>query len=394
MKKINHNIFSQHSEDNSQAGVIAIFMAVVISILLVTSTTLASRVTVTELSQSSAVDRSEQAYYAAEAGIEEAARRIDINPNGQAKLLFPQQYDGTGVLVGDALQITGDTGLEYPNGLTPAVDSGLAADYGQTSWRSRRVFEQGSTFSGFQVKDETVQFDASELCRRVATTVYGTATCAPTGAVDKDSDGSDIYSKFNGLKYCWTSNGGTPAQIELTDTYYAKAGLNTANPVATEKAIIAPTFSGTIGRANNMIVSIGPGPAGGQRCLQFTSNVGFNNFANYRYIFRIKALFNTGVTQTSSLSYEANLIENPVPATQSLGLYIPNNSFLIDVVGQSGDIKRRVVARKLRSGRLIGIFDYVLYTGSTANPLCKNGVDQLEASYGINCISGAPIDNN
>jgi hypothetical protein len=100
------------------------------------------------------------------------------------------------------------------------------------------------------------------------------------------------------------------------------------------------------------------------------------------------------VTQTSSLSYEANLIENPTPATLNLALYLPNNSFLIDVVGQSGDIKRRVVARKLRSGRLIGIFDYVIYTGSTANPLCKNGVDQLEAKYGVNCIAGAPIVNN
>jgi hypothetical protein len=367
----------------SESGVIAIFMAVIISILLMTSTTLAARVTVTE-----------QAYYAAEAGIEEAARRIDINPNAQAKLLFPQQYDGTGTLVGDALQITGNTGAEYPNGLTPVVDTTAPTDYGQTSWRSRRVFEQGSSFSGFQVKDETAQFDATELCRRVGTTVYGTVTCAPTGAVDKDSDGTDIYSKFNGLKYCWTSNGATPAQIELTDTYYGKAGLNAANPVATEKTIIPTGFNPTITRANNMIVSVGAGSGAGQRCLQFTSNIGINNFPNYRYIFRIKALFNTGVTQTSSLSYEANLIENPTPATLNLALYLPNNSFLIDVVGQSGDIKRRVVARKLRSGRLIGIFDYVIYTGSTANPLCKNGVDQLEAKYGVNCIAGAPIVNN
>ena len=385
-KKMNRQII------NSESGVIAIFMAVIISILLVTSTTLASRVSVTELNQSSAVDRSEQAYYAAEAGIEEAARRIDINPNGQAKLLFPEQYDASG-FVGDALQITSNTGAEYPNGLTPVIDTTASADYGETAWRSRRVFEQGTSFSGFQVKDETAQFDTTELCRRIGTTVYGTTTCSPTGAVGIDSDGTDIFSKFNGLNYCWTSNGATPPQIELTDTYYAKAGLNAANPVATEKAIIAAGYSGTIGRANNMIVSVGP--VGGQSCLQFTSNGAPNNFASYRYIFRIKALFNTGVTQTSSLSYQANLIENPAPATQTLGLYIPNNSFLIDVVGQSGDIKRRVVARKLRSGgRLIGIFDYVLYSGSNSNPLCKNGVDQFEAQYNVDCTAGIPIVPN
>lgn len=388
-KNINRQIMK------SESGVIAIFMAVIISILLVTSTTLASRVSVTELNQSSAVDRSEQAYYAAEAGIEEAARRIDINPNGQAKLLFPEQYDASG-FVGDALLITGNTGAEYPNGLTPVIDTTASADYGETAWRSRRVFEQGTTFSGFQVKDETSQFDTSELCRRVGTIVYGTTTCNPTGTVEQDQGGAgtNIYDHFNGLKYCWISNGGIPAQIELTDTYYSKAGLNAAYPVVTEKAIIATGYSGTIVRANNMIVSVGPGPAAGQRCLQFTSNIGVNNFANYRYIFRIKSLFNTGTTQTASLSYQANLIENPTAATVNLGLYIPNNSFLIDVVGQSGDIKRRVVARKLRSGRLIGIFDYVLYSGSNSNPLCKNGVDQLEAQYNVDCTAGIPIVPN
>ncbi len=373
----------------SEAGVIAIFLSVIISILLLTSTTLAARVTVVELNQASSVDQSEQAYYAAEAGVEEAARRIDLNPHATARQMFPNQYDGAGVLYGDTLN------KNFTN-LDPLLDQAQPFDLGEVSWRSRKVYEEGSAFNGLQVKDETVQFDTTEICRKVGGVTYGTKTCPPTGVVDQDVSppGANIFSNFNGLQYCWTPNGGTVPSIELTDVFYAAGGLNTPNPVTTEKTMIyapgSPSFRGNIPQKNGMQVLV-TSAGGGQTCFQFTNNGG-NNFVNFRYIFRVKPIFTTGSNQNFSVNYQATLMESTVyPPNQKL--YLPNNSFLIDVVGQSGDIKRRVVARKLRSGRLIGIFDYVLYSGSSTTPLCKGGVAQSDGLVGSDCVPTNVINN-
>lgn len=344
----------------SQSGAIAIFMVAILSILLLVTTTFAARLQVSELNQSSNIDRSEQAYYAAEAGIEEAIRRLDRNPNAPLEGvggLFP--CNGSG---GDQADLS-DASVILD---TPCQTS--ASELGTLAWRSRTV-GRNSILKGVQVKDETAQFDASSLNRKCA----GGGTAGVTN--DRDCDGSSIYGNFRGLEFSWSaansaSGGG---QIELTVVSWPQNNLGS---ITTQK--ILPVA--------------GTACSGGYTsCFTYPSSGSLDS--GRRYIFRAKLLFPSagrancgdGTHNCLAVNYSARLLDS----TNNVNpLYMPNDAVLIDVIGQSGDIRRRIIAKKLRNGRLLGIFDYVLYSGDPAYPLCKPGVHQEpRGGYSSDCIA-------
>lgn len=363
-----------------EQGVIAIFLSVIVGILLLTTTTFAARVSVNELSQSSAVDRSEQAYYAAEAGIEEAIRRLDNNPYATTCQIFPEQfYSGdptphTSPICptsqpGDRYQLTDDTGSGFPTAIPRAVyDNDNTDEYGQTSWRHRKVYAQNTSYSGTQAKDQTVQFDTSELRRRCV------GSGAEAGANGLDCNGSSsIFANYKGIKYCWTD----PINVAKIEVSVVSFDSNYTN-FLTEKSII--THGVNLNRASASFY------ANGATC----TDILINN-PSRRYIFRLKpifagAAFNGPVDVQQyrfAITYQAALIETPT-APPATSLYIPDDTYLIDVIGQSGDIKRRLVAKKERKGRLLGIFDYVLYSGDSTKDLCKSGVNSTDVTYDPN----------
>lgn len=370
-----------------QDGVIAIFLSVILGILLLTTTTFAARVSVNELNQSSAVDRSEQAYFAAEAGIEEAIRRIDNNPNAVTCQIFPEQFYADPATPttstcpssqpGDRFKLTetGNAGFVQSR---PELDDSATTEYGLTSWRNRKVYAQNTIYNGVQAKDQTIQFDASELRRRCV----GSGVVAGDDPAHQDCGGAgtSIFSNFKGVKYCWNDDGNPAIRVEVSTVSFA----SNYTDFQTNKAVLDHT---TFPVQSNVYFT----NAGGN-----CTNIMISN-SSRRYIFRIKPIF-TGSgynDQTDAnqfrftITYQASLIESPPIILAAQKLYIPDDTYLIDVVGQSGDIKRRLVARKERKGRLLGIFDFVLYSGNESKDLCKTGVDSSDVTYDSeNCLVG------
>lgn len=395
----------QKSQDS---GVIAIFLAAIIGILLLTSTTFAARVSSSELNQSSQVDQSEAAYYAAEAGVEEAIRRLAVNPTGSVCQIFPEQYGlslntiQSGVCPNAASQVgdyavLGDSAnpsaYEGTN-LTVAKEGPSAANLPGIAWRYRKVSAQGSSFTGTQVKDESVQFDTSELCRRAATgDIWGTAACDPlTANLGNDPLGNvpptsapPIANSLLGLQYCWTANPGQTPDIEFTDVYWTDV-----NQIKTEKTILSyPYTAGSPVFASGLTLTATTGSSATPAQPAYGYCVRLNTTApgvapGTKFIFRFKPLYPgvTGNAQTQNaynITYHAELIDAHNGAPQ-FPLYLPTNTFLIDVVGESGDIKRRIVAKVTRNGGILGIFDYLIYSG-LGSDLCKPGITQLEGAY-------------
>ena len=368
--------FIKNTRPNGSA---IIFLVTVTAIMLVTTTTVATRLAISEISQSSNVERSDQAYYAAEAGVEEALKRLDDNPDMDLDQLFPEQYNGTN-LPGDQAVLLDQNG-DVPASIDITQDGGIL-EIGQLAWRQRRVYDSQS-LDGPQVKDQTVEFDTSQLRRK---TNIGTF-----GSDGRDSDGSNIFATFDGLEYCWVPSAGTNPDIEFTIISWQTSN---AQVVTTSKAIFnsgssTHTFPGVGSLALSSAVI-----HNNETCAQFT-----DTRPNRRYIFRIRPLFqNVGdqpatVHNTHKVDYRVKLLDE---RNLNEPLYIPNNMIDIDVVGQSGEIRRRIVARKLRNGRLLGIFDYVLYSGDPNAPLCKAGIQQTDVGYNSFCNvnSGTAGNNN
>ena len=401
----------------SDSGVIAIFLAAIIGILLLTSTTFAARVSTSELSQSGQVDQSEAAYYAAEAGVEEAIRRLVVNPAGTICQIFPEQFNltlstlQTGVCPVASSQI-GDFAL-LRDGASPAASEGAsltigtegaaAANLPGNAWRSRKVTAQGNSFTGTQVKDESVQFDTSELCRRAATgEIYGTTACDPLPAnVDKDPLSIlPIADSLQGLQYCWKANPGETPDIEFTDVYWTNI-----NQIHTEKMVLrAPYTAGSPVFASGLTLTATTGSSATPAQPAYGYCVRLNTIApgvvpGTKFIFRFKPLYpgisgSAQLQNAHSIAYHAELLDakNGASFSPPYPLYLPTNTFLIDVVGESGDIKRRIVAKVTRNGGILGIFDYLIYSGSSSD-LCKPGITQLEGAYDTTACTAPNISN-
>ena len=399
---------------SQDSGVIAIFLAAIIGILLLTSTTFAARVSTSELNQSSQVDQSEAAYYAAEAGVEEAIRRLVINPTATICQIFPEQFStaigydqpypgacpASTNQTGDYALLGNRANLDAP--LTVATEDAAAASLPGSAWRYRKVTVEGNSFTGTQVKDESVQFDTSELCRRAAGGgVWGTTACDPLPAnLNKDplAGVSPIANSLRGLQYCWKANPGQRPDIEFTSVYWSDI-----NNIKTEKFVIPFMFSSNHAFSSNLGFNVTTGGSAAQPaydyCVQLnTAALGI--VPGTKFIFRFKPLYTGvfgGINNTAqyhnsfSISYHAQLTDAWAPTTYPL--YLPTNTFLIDVVGESGDIKRRIVAKVTRNGGILGIFDYLIYSGASGTDLCKPGIDQLDGVYNTNNCTATDINN-
>ncbi|MEX0749097.1 MAG: hypothetical protein WD467_01600 [Candidatus Saccharimonadales bacterium] len=392
----------QHRMDSQ--GSVALYLVMIMSILLMTTTVVASRLAISELSQASEVDLSDAAYYAAEAGVEEASRRLDANTSVELELaeIFPEQYTNGangGSQHGDRMQLTdsdGGSNLGGSLGIAADPESDHADIFGRLSWRQRRVYEEPLAPLGTQVKDESIQLDTTELRREINGTIYGND--------GTDSDGSSIHAAFGGIEYCWTPKGPGNVTVlpdlELTVLSYPS---NNAGAIETEKYVFSEVSNVQSGRFINISVA-GTNPTEQDlyaNCIDITTTD-----TSRRYIFRVRPLF-AGASDSNpnayQVSYRTKLIDTRLnshqPGSTQPPLYIPGSTVLIDVVGQSGDIRRRIVARKERNGRILGIFDYVLYSGDPVLPVCKVGVQQVDepsapgTGYTLgNCLVAGNVD--
>ncbi len=386
----------------NERGAVAIFLVTILSILLVVSTTYAARLTVSELNQSSQVGQSEQAYYAAEAGVEDAFYNQDLGN--------PIPVGGTcatGTADGDYATLPAATSNGEP---TPAVDCGDVTSQAignQIAWRNRNVFTTATTTGGIinygqQHKDETLDIDTTSISKHSP----GSSDCQDTGS----SSGCGALNHYTGLQYCWGPSPATSTpRIEFTAISWDASNNNSDvnSSIITEKAVVALDANGvpkqgTQTASSYILLSTGiiydgktyfPSPPQGTKfCFNFAFKDPTKSLAQNlakapdgsangrRYIFRIKPLFTStssnppsGTQDTNSVNVVAKLL-NDYPNTNQW-LYVAGNLKLVDVTGQSGSVKRRIIAKRLASGQILDLLDYVIYSGSPAKDLCKAGPD-------------------
>ncbi|HSP30994.1 MAG TPA: hypothetical protein VLO13_03150, partial [Halomonas sp.] len=131
--------------------------------------------------------------------------------------------------------------------------------------------------------------------------------------------------------------------------------------------------------ANNGRLTKQAGPAGGD-CFVYTiqhddANPGASERVNRRFIFRIKPIYDqnipAGDQQQFKVAYTADVLTTGLSGGN---VVIDDGSIIIDVTGESNEIRRRIIAKRQRDGRLLGVFDFLLYSGDETFPLCKAGV--------------------
>ncbi|MFI5240540.1 MAG: hypothetical protein ACHQUB_02430 [Candidatus Saccharimonadia bacterium] len=396
----------------NEAGAVAVFFASIMGILLLVGTTSAAQLMVSELNQSTQVDQSEQAYFAAEAGVEDALYHIEqsqqLHPLIQVSpyCIFPQQFNdmsdfsqcsanlqyspALSTEVGD-YSILGQNSGNLPQNYAALADPSPnpTADAANVTWRNRKVYDSTTFYVGTQQKDQTLQIDASDLRRHRATGDCGIDAFGNSTGLDCDN-ATSIFSDFGGLEYCWQAPAGTIPSIELTTVSWAASSVNpltsTVTNVLTDKALFTTPPGGAtqlVYDGTTYIGALSPAastgfvpnlPGFGNNCIVFQVD------SARRYIFRIKPLFPVaGINNVNqagyAVQYQANLFDTvSSPFATDGQLYIPNNAYYIDVVGQAGDVRRRIVAKVLDNRQLIGVFDYILYSGDPVIPLCKAGV--------------------
>lgn len=376
---------------SNQDGAAAIIIALIISILFVTTTIVASRLSISELRDSTEIDISDQSYFAAEAGVEDALRRLDSDDSIPLPDLFPEMYDIGDNLIGDQAVLINSDGNRIDNINVDRQDDSEAS-IGQLAWRSRKVYESQVAPTGTQLKDETIEIDTSDLRRELPA-----ETCGEDGF---ECDGTTpIHSNFVGISYCWNDLApSSNAEMEFTlvswnisdytDVDVRKLVFNSGVPAATQNVGVG-TFTKTNG-----------GGSAYSDCVIFNK---IDPSHSRRYILRTRPIYQgappsdrdrASAHRPFAVEYASEILATGAGGPPG-SLQIADNAVLIDVIGQDGDIRRRLIVKKERKGKLLGVFDFVIYSGDPVLPLCKAGVQQASGPddlYSSDCIAN-PLVN-
>lgn len=381
----------RHITLHDYIGGVGLFMVMIVSLLLMTTTTIAARMAMSESRQASEVDQSDAAYYAAEAGIMEAAHRIDVDSERSTDItggsptpleeIFPEQYEhgeNGGDRHGDRA-VLGEFGNNFATGsqldIEPDRFDEHSEVFGQIAWRQRQVYEEPRMPFGTQVKDESVELDLTSLRQLCDPQGFGGDNDDYAGEDGQDCDGNDIFALMDGMEYCWSRDVPGAARPEFEVTILSYPSGNATN-IATDKVKVDANTSSGVSVAPGVMLQMSSSDGSYEHCMEFE----FSN-SNRRYIFRIKPLFDGVNAQVNPdghrVDYQTRLLHDD---PQDRPLFIARNTVIIDSVGQSGETRRRIVARKDRDGRVLGIFDFTLYSGGSG-PLCKPGVQQDDVVY-------------
>jgi len=307
---------------NSQKGQILIVFLLVLVVGLAIALSIASR-SVTDVRQTTTSDESNRAYFAAEAGIDEALKRIEDNT---VIIGTPQKLDLT----------------QTNRSLADVTVKNLSIDGGV-------VFE----YPTFVEKDDVAQIN--------------------------------LMSDFNNIATAGVTDPLTNKGVTRNDTlefYFDDAAIE-VSIVTCEAASGACTISGpTPSKFNIYKMVFDPSSiSGGTFCTDssFGGPVTTNQGRQVNYNRKVRLQLNSNFNCTGNDLVPIN--QNPVLARvralyrgTKLGVsspHLPNQGYEIESLGKVGS----GVARKLKVYRLYpalpAIFDYVLYNGSTTNPLSK-----------------------
>ena len=350
----------------NQRGATGIIVVLTLSLVFTGVGVSAARKASSEIRNSSANDLSARASAAADAGIEEAFRRLEENPTeDDLEVLFPESESGSR---GDYSILVDEEGEEVPIDVRP--DNGPPSG-GLEYWEQRSVYQASFNTEGIQQKDEVIQADLSDLAQLNA----AGRICDVNPSIDnEDCSGNQIHGNLEGINYCVVNRAddGLEPVFEWTVTHYS--ATNPAD-IVVEKYLEDYAADGVDAPGS----PINSASRGNQICYEYT--IPNSHRSNRRYIFRIKPIYeqssanspSLNVQQTYRVDYRVELNTDGISGGQVVVL---DNSVVVDVTGVAGggDIAVRKIAKKDRNGRLLGVFDYVLYSGDPSFPLCKAGV--------------------
>lgn len=308
---------------NSQSGQILIIFLLILVVGLAITLSIASR-TVTDVRQTTTSDESNRAYFAAEAGVENALKKIEdgsIPPTGGTANIDLTTVNRSKADVGVvALSVPSGTAFEFPNKIA---------------------------------KDEVAQVNLLDNFNLVTTAGNGGAKSV------KRTDGLVIY---------WANPGTKPA-IEVS--IITCEGTSTNCGPTPSFNIYKWTFDqDAVAHGNNFCASVNP--TGSQ-----TTTLGSGR------PFDLTATFNFTVPQCNNDVFGAN--NHPVLARIRIlyggptqlavktvsGADLPDQGSKITSIGKTASgVTRKLTVTRLYPA-LPAIFDYVLYNGSSSQPLSK-----------------------
>lgn len=301
---------------DSQRGVVALITSIVVGLLLVVITTSGIALMNSELRQATDYDQSVKAYYAAEAGVEDALAVIRRNLDQAAIDPIPDSPDC--------------------NPLDPAeADLG-----GGISYTCQIVTSQSNLIEGELGAEESVQIDLSGLKLASGARVrveWNQQTSSPDSGSDPRTL-SGIPAQFppNNINPADTSYwpGRFPAVMETTFLEYPDRTFNAAD--ISHNIVVAKPISGgghpTVSWRDNRkprLSGCRDKTDGDYNCA-----IVFRSFSgDHNYVLRLQARY-------SQAHYRISI-------TNSSGdvLKAPKGQVLVDVTGRAGDVFRRVIVK-------------------------------------------------
>ncbi len=324
-----------YESENSQKGQILIIFLLVLVVGLAIALSIASR-SVTDVRQTTTSDESNRAYFAAEAGVENALKKIE---DGTITSLTIGSFGGT------------DTTASLD--LTSTNRSVSDVTVKDLSIASGVVFEYPALLN----KDEVAQINLMQDFNNIAT-----AGVDIGGKGIRSSDTLDIY---------WDEAGSTSDPAIEVSIVTCDGGPTCTNSSAF--GIRKMVFDANAASHGNNFCSAAVGTGG-----VVDTNLG--NRPNFRY--KVSLVLNSVGSCPGNDAVTAGM--RPVLARVRL-LYassiklavgntsgrLPNQGYQVESLGKTGS----GVARKLLVNRLFpslpAVFDYVLYNGSSSNALTK-----------------------
>lgn len=301
-------------------GAVALITTIVISILLSIVIIGVMIVMISELRQSNDNEQSIRAYYAAEAGVEDAIIKAIASPGVDQDCSNPSKSKNL------------------------SLD---AASPGKVGWSCQQITFAGQPSGSLSEADKAVQIDLE------GSNSFSSMTLEwDTGAVKNNTVVPNPLPSTTG----WNR----PAAVEMTIVDYPKSTAFTAANINIRNYLVLP---------GNVPVAVAPigGPVSSNplrgRCIgtgTYHCKITFGGFIGRAYMLRLRTRYigtDYKLTFWTSGSGTGSVVN------------VPDGTATIDVTGKAGDVYRRVIYKiPFNKGAAVGL-DYVLFSDQN---VCKD----------------------
>ena len=319
---------------NSQRGFVSLFTAIMLSLLLLVITVSMISLEVLQLRKSEDSEQTMRAYYAAEAGIEDATAKV--------------------------LNGTWTAAMGNRNCLTPGAKNPTYDTPGAAGWTCQQV-----TFSGNPTGN--IEADAAKTVDPGTGVAYNRVVIEWNQAV-----GVTPSVPFGDLRdYATYTGNNYPPVMEVAIVQYPNGTFSSSDPLLQlTNAVIVPRGGGAGG------VAYGATGTGTQFSGNCTANPGprtilpplniasvYNCYAEItgliparNYLFRLRPRY--GATSYRMTFALGNSVKS-----------VPDGTATIDVTAMAGQTSRRVISKVPMNGSAASGLNYVMYSD---NDICKN----------------------